>query len=67
MIKTLKIERDRWRIFYFCFSKLCIFRRQLLFLLCRLVIVTFLFVLLFLVRCFLLYTFCVLKGALRFF
>jgi hypothetical protein len=51
---------------YLCFTILCIFGRRRLFLLCRLVIVIFLFVLLFLVRCFLLYTSCVLRGALRF-
>jgi hypothetical protein len=56
MIETLRTERGRWRKFYLCFTKLCIFGRRRLFLLCRLVIVISLFVLLFLVRCFLLYT-----------
>jgi hypothetical protein len=67
MIKTLRIERDRWGIFYPCFSKFCIFGQWLLFLLCRLVIVTFLFVSLPLVRCLLLYTSYVIMGAIRFF
>jgi hypothetical protein len=52
--------------FVSCSLKLCIFGWWRMCLLCRLVLVTFLFVLLFLVGRFLLYTSCVLRGALRF-
>jgi hypothetical protein len=59
------IERS-WRIFYLRFFILCIFGQWLLCPHYRLVLPIFLFVFLFLFRCFILYTAGVFRGALHF-
>jgi hypothetical protein len=63
---SLRTERGLWGKLYLCSLKLYIFGQRRLYLLCRLVLATFLFVLLFLVRWFLLNTSCALKDALHF-
>ena len=62
---VLQCGRCHWRRLYFYSSKLCFCGQLLMYLIWRLVIVIFLLFLLTLVRCFLLYTFCVLRGALK--
>jgi len=52
--------------FFFFFFILCIFGRWLFCPPCRLVLSIFLLVFLFLIKCFILYTSSILKGALRF-
>jgi hypothetical protein len=64
MIETENRERMLGEIP--CCTKHCIYERRRMCLLCRLVIVTSLFVLLFLVRWFFLYILCVVRGVLRF-
>jgi hypothetical protein len=63
IIEILRTWRGLWVL---CSSKLCIFRRRRMCLIWRLVLMIFFFVLPFLVRLFLLYTSCILRGALRF-
>jgi hypothetical protein len=66
MIETLRTGRGLWGKYYLCSLKFCIFGRRRMCFLNRLVLVTSLFVLLFLVKWFILYTSCILRGALRF-
>jgi hypothetical protein len=66
MIETLRMGRGLWGKLFLYSLKLCIFAQQRMCLLCQLVLVTFLFILLFLVKWFLLYISYIFKGALRF-
>lgn len=56
MIETLWTGRGRWGKLYLCFSEHCIYARGCMCLLCWFVIVTSLFILLFLVRWIFVYT-----------
>jgi hypothetical protein len=67
MPKVLRTGRGLRRKLNLYFSKLCICGQLLMCLLWQLVIVISLFFLLLLARCFILYTFCVLRGALCFY
>ena len=65
MIGALRTKRGRWGKFYPCSMKLCIYGQQRTCLLCRLVLVIFLFILPMLIRWLILYTPSVLRDTLR--
>jgi hypothetical protein len=57
MIEISRRMRGLWVILFLCYLKLCIFGRRRMFLLCRLVLLIFFFVLPFIVRLFLFFYF----------